>query len=110
MDCVEKITKSIINEFSNFLESNPNEIKNSIGFVKSNLQPKHVEAAIWLRDFRKIAMNAYNLHNLIVNFDRCQSIARHFDFVVNMDLPDNEEFNPVYLVEYFQVIRGFVKF
>ena len=109
MQSVEKITRNIVRQFSAVLKSNPQEFENSVGFVKFNLQPKHVEAALWLEGNRKIAIDAYNLHDLILNFDRCQSIARYVDFVAYADLPPSGRFNPAYLVEYFQTMRGLGK-
>jgi len=108
MQNIKSITQDIVNQLALALKNNQQELQNSIGFVRFNLQPKHVEAALWLQDHRNIAMDAHNLHDLIVNFDRCKSIAGSFDVVASVDLPAGR-FTPVHLVEYFQLMRGLAK-
>ena len=107
MKNIKQITKYIIKQNEDYLKNNPQEAENSVGFVRSNLQEMHVEAALWLQEHRGFSLDTYNLHDLILNFNRCKSMSGVFDCVTSVDLPINDRFNPAYLVEYFQVMKGF---
>jgi hypothetical protein len=106
---INAYTQDLIAQFDGALKKYPDSVDGSIGFVRRNLQPKHVEAALWLQANHGMAMDAYNLHDLILNFDRFKAIAGSFAVVASVGLLASGRFNPMHLVEYFQLMRGLAK-
>ena len=103
----ESILRDIKKQFKDILKKYPEEKKNSTGFVYDNLELKHVKAAIYLYQNNGMNINAYNLHDLILNYDQYKTIAEcSLDDMVLADLTYIEPgaFNPKHLVLYFQLL------
>lgn len=101
----ELMLKDIKKQFKDILKKYPEEKKNSTGFVCDNLELHHVKAALYMHQNNDMRINAYNLHDLILNYDQYKTIAECSpDDMVLADLTDIQagEFHPKHLVMYFQ--------
>ena len=101
----EHMLKDIKKQFKDILKKYPEEKKNSVGYVCDNLKLHHIKAAIFMYQNNGMQINAYNLHDLIMNYDQYKTIAEFSpDDMVLVDLTDIQpgEFNPKHLVVYFR--------
>ena len=101
----EHMLKDIKKQFKDILKKYPEEKKNSVGYVCDNLELHHIKAAIFMYQNKGTHINAYNLHDLILNYDQCKTIAGcSRDETVLADLTDIQPgaFNPKHLVVYFR--------
>ena len=101
----EHMLKDIKNQFGDLLKKYPKERKNSTGFVFDNLELHHVKAALFMHQNNGMRLNAYNLHDLILNYDQYKTMAElNPDDMVIADLTDIQPgaFNPKHLIMYFQ--------
>lgn len=101
----ERMIKDIKNQFGEILKKYPEERKNSTGFVYDNLELNHVKAALFMHHNSGMHLNAYNLHDLILNYDQYKTLAEFSpDDMVIADLTDIQPgaFNPKHLTMYFK--------
>lgn len=103
---IEKEYREIKKQFSEVLRQYPEEKNNSVGYVLEHLHPYHVHAAFILHKGKGMAINAYNLHDLIVRYSECAYYSDNPELSVydGLDLPKGQ-FNPVDLIEYFIAIK-----
>lgn len=100
----EVLLKQIKKQSADLLIKHPEERKNSTGYVYDNLEVKHVKAALYMMTNNGFGLNAYNLHDLIANWDQYKMIAELSPTeLVLHDATDIEPgaFNPKHLLEYF---------
>ncbi len=101
----ELMLKDIKSQFAKLLEKHPEEKNNSTGFVYNNLELNHIKAAIYMYKNNGMHLNAYNLHDLILNYDQYKTITECSpDDMVISDLTDIKTgtFNPKHLIRYFR--------
>ncbi len=105
----ELMLKDIKKQFKELLQEHPEEKKNSTGFVCDNLELHHVKAAIYMHQSNSMRINAYNLHDLILNYDQYKTLAELSpDEMEVADLTDIQPgaFNPKHLIIYFRELSN----
>lgn len=80
----------------------PSERENSVGIVSRDLEQKHCDAAWWMYQKYGLELDVHNLHDVIENFDFCQSVGPQVDTVVMAADIQPKRFNPKNLIEYFK--------
>lgn len=99
--------KEIKRQSENLLRNHPEEKEKSTGFVYNNVQLHHVKAAIYLNKNNGMNINAYNLHDLILNYEQYKTLAKcSSDEMVLSDLTNIKPgaFNPKHLFLYFKKV------
>lgn len=79
------------------------DMTQSVDYVYQNLREHHAKAAIWLHENERMNLDAYNLHDLILNYDHLKVLAEtpiESVFTDLLDIPTGK-FNPHHLVKYF---------
>ena len=98
-----QVFQDIKKQYSDLLLKHPEERGNSVGFVYENLERQHCAAAIWMYEKHRMALTAYNFHDLIVRWEECELIAKLPDLmIVNSEEIPPGSFHMSYLVGYFQ--------
>ena len=104
----EALLKDLKQKFGEFLKEHPEEKNNSTGFVCKNLELHHMKAAIYMDNHNSVRLDAYNLHDLIVNWDQYKAIAEFSpDDMVIHDAAEIEPgaFHPKHLIGYFKSLK-----
>lgn len=100
----EQILHQIKSQFRELLQQHPEEKDKSTGFVHDNLDLHHIIAALHMHKNNGMNLNAYNLHDLILNYDKYQTLAELTpDDMVVVDIGDIPpgSFNPKHLISFF---------
>ncbi len=101
----EIILKDLKRQLQDFLTIHPEEQEKSTGFVHDNIELDHVKAAIFMHVNQGMQLNAYNLHDLILNYDQYKTLVECSpDDMVIADINDLQPgvFNPKNLIIYFR--------
>lgn len=78
------------------------DLTQSVDYVYHNIELKHARAALWLSTHKQMDLNAYNLHDLILNYDSMKMLAdtgEAFEIADLAGIPQGA-FNPVHLLSY----------
>ena len=97
----KKLIKSVKAQSRKYLTG---DLTQSVDYVYHNIELKHAKAALWLNTHRQMDLNAYNLHDLILNYDSMEMLAgagQPFEIADLADIPARA-FNPTHLLGYLQ--------